>query len=212
LWPSADHTGVEAKGISEIQSLEPLTAPVPRRKLGHLEVIAMTLKRIAGWTSLALLTAVLAVPASAQGERGKAELKADPGAVTVDYGRPSLKGRDMLSQLQEGTFWRMGMNQATVLTTPVDLTFVETDVAKGAYSLWLKKSGDSFQLVFNSQTGQWGTQHDPAKDVASVAMTTSPLPAPVETFTIDLPPAPKGGTLELSWGDTKLAAPFELGK
>lgn len=172
----------------------------------------MTLKKTLGWMGLGMLSAVLAVPASAQAVRGKAELKAGAGAITVDYGRPSLKGRDMLSQLQEGAFWRMGMNQATVLTTPVDLSFGTTRVAKGAYSLWLKKSGDAFQLVFNSQTGQWGTQHDPAKDIGSVAMTKAALASPVETFTIELAPAAKGGSFDLSWGATKLAAPFEAGK
>jgi hypothetical protein len=172
----------------------------------------MSLKGIVGGTCLGLLAMVLAAPASAQGERGKAEMKAGPGVITVDYGRPSLKGRDMFAQLQEGTFWRVGRNEATVLTTPVDLAFGGTRVATGAYSLWLKKSGESFLLVFNSQTGQWGTQHDPAKDVASVTMTKSPLAAPVETFTIGLTPAPKGGVLDLSWGPTKLAATFELPK
>lgn len=172
----------------------------------------MTLKGIVGWTCLGLLTAVLAVPASAQGERGKAELVAGSGVITIDYGRPSLKGRDMFSQLQEGAFWRMGRNEATVLTTPVDLAFGATRIVKGAYSLWLKKTGETFQLVFNSQTGQWGTQHDPAKDVASVTMTKAPLPAPVEAFTVGLVPAPKGGTLDLSWGAAKLSAPFELAK
>jgi len=172
----------------------------------------MTLNRIVGWTCLGLLTAVLAAPARAQGERGKAELPAGSGVITIDYGRPSLKGRDMFSLLQDGAFWRLGRNEATVLTTPVDLTFGATRVAKGAYSLWLKKTGETFQVVFNSQTGQWGTQHDPAKDVAGVTMTKSPLPAPVEAFTVDLAPAPKGGSLELSWGAAKLAAPFELAK
>ena len=172
----------------------------------------MTLNRIVGWTCLGLLTAVLAAPASAQGERGKAELPAGSGVITVDYGRPSLKGRDMFSQLQEGAFWRMGMNQATVLITPVDLAFGGTSVAKGAYSLWLKKTGETFQLVFNSQTGQWGTQHDPAKDVYSVAMESTPLSTPTETFTIDLKGAPAGGELGLTWGATKLSSAFVLGK
>jgi hypothetical protein len=180
--------------------------------LAQQEVILMSLKRIVGWTTLAFLSVALAVPARAQGERGKAEMKAGQGAITIDYGRPSLKGRDMLAQLQEGAFWRMGRNEATVLTTPVDLSFGTTRIAKGAYSLWLKRTGDSFHLVFNSQTGQWGTQHDPAKDVASVAMTKSPLAAPVETFTLGLAPAAKGGTLELSWGAAALAAPFEIAK
>jgi hypothetical protein len=174
----------------------------------------MSLKKIVGGTALALLSVALAVPAhaQAQGERGKAEMKAGPGAITIDYGRPSLKGRDMLGQLQEGAFWRMGRNEATVFTTPVDLAFGTTRIAKGAYSLWLKRTGETFQLVFNSQTGQWGTQHDPAKDVASVAMAKSPLAAPVETFTLGLVPAAKGGTLELSWGAAKLGVPFEIAK
>lgn len=172
----------------------------------------MTRKKALGWMCFGMLSLILTVPASTQAERGKAEMKAGSGAITVDYGRPSLKGRDMLSQLQEGAFWRMGMNQATVLTTPVDLSFGTTRVAKGAYSLWLKKTGDAFQLVFNSQTGQWGTQHDPAKDVCSVAMTKAALASPVETFTLELAPAAKGGALDLSWSAMKLAAPFEVGK
>jgi hypothetical protein len=172
----------------------------------------MTVKKALGWTCFVVLSALLTAPASAQAARGKAEMKAGTEAITVDYGQPSLKGRDMLSQLQEGAFWRMGMNQATVLTTPVDLTFGKTLVPKGAYSLWLKKTGDAFHLVFNSQTGQWGTQHDPAKDVYTVATTKTALANPVETFTIEITPAAKGGTLDLSWGAVKLAAPFEIGK
>ena len=105
------------------------------------------------------------------------------------------------------------MNQATVLTTPVDLAFGATRIAKGAYSLWLKKSGEAFELVFNSQTGQWGTQHDPAKDVATVAMTTvGPAGTGRRRSRWVSRRHPKGGTLELSWGATKLAAPFELAK
>jgi hypothetical protein len=176
----------------------------------------MTLKKTLGRACFAVLPAVLAASASAQPapgpERGKAEMKAGAGSITIDYGRPSLKGRDMLAQLQEGTFWRMGMNQATVLTTPVDLTFGSTKIAKGAYSLWLKKAGEAFQLVFNSQTGQWGTQHDASKDVASVGMKKTPLSAPVETFTMELTPSANGGSLDLSWGATKLSAPFVIAK
>jgi hypothetical protein len=159
-----------------------------------------------------LLVAALAAPAAAQPARGQAELKAGGSAITVDYGRPSLKGRDMLSQLQEGAVWRMGMNQATVLKTPVDLRFGAVSIGKGDYSLWLKKAGAAFELVFNSQTGQWGTQHDPAKDVASVSLAKEALASPVEMFTMELAPAPKGGTLSLSWGATKLGAGFEIAK
>jgi len=163
-----------------------------------------------GWIACVLALAALVIPVFAQGNRGKAELKAGSGTVVVDYGRPSLKGRDMLSQLKEGAFWRMGMNQATTFTTPVDLTFGGTKIAKGSYSIWLLKgAGDKFELVFNSQTGQWGTQHDVSKDVSKVSLTKGTVPSPVETFTIELKPAPKGGTFVMTWGAISLSAAFE---
>jgi len=164
--------------------------------------------------ALALTVCVLLViPCFAQMQmnRGKAELKAGAASITVDYGRPALKGRDMLSKLAVGDFWRMGNNMATVLTTPVDLAFGPTKVPKGAYSLFLKLAApDKYELVFNSQTGQWGLQHDVSKDVCSIPMKKEAASSPVETFTIDLKEAPKGGIFALSWGTTMLSAPFQI--
>jgi len=163
---------------------------------------------------LSLVCVALAVSCFAQmPSRGKAELSAGTGSITVDYGRPELKGRDMLSQLQVGQFWRMGMNQASVLSTPVDLTFGSTKIPKGAYSIWLKLAApDKFELVFNSQTGQWGMQHDVAKDVFQVPMKKEALPSSVEIFTIELKSAPKGGVFTLHWGTTALLADFQFAK
>jgi hypothetical protein len=143
--------------------------------------------------------------------RGKAELKAGAGSITIDFGRPELKGRDMLSQLPVGNFWRMGSNMSTTLTTPVDLTFGSTKVAKGTYSLFLKRAdAEKFEMVFNSQTGQWGTQHDASKDLFFVPMKKEALTSPVESFTLDLKPAAKGGIVVLNWGSTQLSAEFQF--
>jgi len=159
-----------------------------------------------------LLCCVLTVSALAQGNRGKAELKAGTGSITVDYGRPALKGRDMFSKLNVGDSWRMGANQATVLATPVDLTFGSAKVAKGSYSLFLKKAAaDTYHLTFNSATGQWGTQHDTSKDVVAVPMKLEAVTSPVEVFTIELKPSAKGGTFVLTWGTTQLSADFAIG-
>ena len=174
------------------------------------ERTAMNVKKSLGL----LLCVALAASCFAQMKtppRGKAELNAGSGSITVDYGRPELKGRDMLSQLQVGQFWRMGSNMATVLTTPVDLTFGSVKVPKGAYSLWLKLAApDKFELVFNSQTGQWGMQHDVSKDVFSVPMKKEVLPSSVETFTLELKGASKGGVFALHWGTTALLANFQF--
>jgi hypothetical protein len=154
---------------------------------------------------------LLAVSAFAQGQRAKAEMSAGGSSITIDYGQPALKGRDMLSQLQVGQSWRMGNNMATVMKSPVDLVFGSITVPKGEYSLWLKRTAqEAFELVFNTQTGQWGMQHDASKDVYSVPMKEDSLPSSVEVFTINLNEAPNGGVLALSWGTTKLTAEFQF--
>jgi len=170
----------------------------------------MNLKKMLMLTVCALL-AVSCFAQMPKGNRGKAELKAGTGSITIDYGRPSLQGRDMLAKLAPGESWRMGTNQATVLTTPVDLSFGATKIAKGSYSLFLKKvDADKFELVFNTETGQWGLKHDPSKDIGQAPMKKETLPNSVETFTIDLKSAPKGGILLLNWGTTQLSAEFQF--
>ncbi len=91
----------------------------------------MTIKRAVGLCAGMLFVLSFALPVAGQGGRGKAELKAASGSVTIDYGRPALKGREMLAQLKPGDSWRMGMNQATTLTTPVDLAFARHQGPEG---------------------------------------------------------------------------------
>lgn len=156
-----------------------------------------------------VLSLLLTLPLFAQGGRGKADLKAGGGSVTIDYGRPSSP-RDRVVELAVGDSWRMGKDAATVLKTSADLAFGSTSIAKGSYSLFLKRTTqDNFELVFNSQTGQWGTVHDEAKDVARVALQREDLPSLVETFTIELKGSQGGGSFVMSWGKTKLSADFK---
>ena len=175
----------------------------------------MTCRKSLCLTLCVLALALIAVPAQSQGGRGKAVLNVGSGSITIDYGLtstkgPTIQGREPLEVQEAGSFWRMGTNTSTTLTTPVDLTFGSTKIAKGSYSVWLlKESADSFKLVFNSQTGQWGTQHDKSKDVGEVVLKKTKTSAPVELFTIDLKSAPKGGTLVLAWGTGELTTAFQ---
>jgi hypothetical protein len=171
----------------------------------------MNAKKALVWTVCILLLG--SFPVFAQGARGKAELKAGDGSIVIDYGQPALKGRDMLSQLGVGSFWRMGSNMATVIKSPVDLKFGAVTVPAGSYSLWLKRAtADAFELVFNSQTGQWGTQHDASKDVYAAPLKKATQTSSTETFTIRLEPAAGGGKFVLDWGQTLLSADFQFAK
>jgi Protein of unknown function (DUF2911) len=166
----------------------------------------MHYKKAHGWIECLLLTGVLAMPLMAQGLRGKAELKAGTGPITIEYGRPSLKGRDMIGQLKTGDVWRMGQDDPTVLTTPVDLIFGNTKIPKGSYRLQLGKvAEDKYELIFQPQSGQSGASQD-----LKVPLKKESVSSPVETFTIELKEGSKGGTFVTSWGTLKLSADFQL--
>ena len=156
------------------------------------------LKRLA----LVGLAVVVAGPVFAQGNpRGEAKAMVAGKAVSIDYGRPSLKGRDMLGQAQVGQAWRMGADAATGLKTDADLSFGSVVVPKGEYVLTATKiASDQWHLNVLSKA-------DRAK-VADIPLTQAKLDASVEIFTIALRGEKDKGEFEMQWGATALKAAF----
>ncbi|HET7840978.1 MAG TPA: DUF2911 domain-containing protein [Terriglobia bacterium] len=165
-----------------------------------------------GITTFAVLISMSTVASAQRNPRGKAALDLGGKKVSVEYGRPSLKGRtaeDMLSKLPVGGFWRLGADTSTTFTTSGDLAFGDTKVPAGTYSLWAQKESDtSWKLVFNSQHGQWGTEHDPGKDVVSAAMKSGRAADPPDQVTIALAKDKANGVIAIEWGNLRLSAEF----
>lgn len=156
------------------------------------------LKRLA----LAAITLSVTAPLFAQANpRGEAKATVAGKVVAVDYGRPSLKGRDMLGQAQVGQAWRMGADAATGLKTDADLAFGAVNVPKGEYILTATKvAADQWQLNILSKADR--------SKIGDVPLAASKTPASVELFTIDLTGDKDKGELKLSWGATALATTF----
>lgn len=132
-------------------------------------------------------------------------------ALTVAYGRPLARGRQLLGEvIPHGYFWRTGANEATELVTSAPITLAGVSLASGKYTLWTVPYADGrVELVVNSQTGQWGTQHDRARDIGSGYMSTATAPDTVERFTIAVQPTDaKRGMLDMSWGTFRWTAPI----
>lgn len=151
--------------------------------------------------ALVLLLAALVAPAPiAQGQgRGEAKVTLAGKSITIDYGRPSLKGRDMLGQLQAGQTWRMGSDADTTLNSEADLAFGGAALPKGAYILQAKRSADNKWMLLATQDG---------RVVAEAPLAEQKLTQAVEVFTIELSGQGNKGQFAMKWGVTALTTSF----
>ncbi|HEX6533232.1 MAG TPA: DUF2911 domain-containing protein [Gemmatimonadaceae bacterium] len=131
--------------------------------------------------------------------------------VTVDYGRPSKRGRVIFgSVVPWNVVWRTGANAATTLVTDRDLEIGGTRVPSGTYTLFSLPSPDGWKLIVSRKTGEWGTEYDSTADLARIDMQVTTIPTPVEQFTITLEPGGEGGTLALAWDRTRASVPVRV--
>jgi hypothetical protein len=138
-------------------------------------------------------------------------LSLDTNVVSVNYGRPSMRGRKIMGELVPwNKVWRTGANQATHFRTSFDMVLGGVPVPRGTYTFWTLPSPSGWKIILNKQTGQWGTVYDERQDLARFDATVSTAEAPVDTFTIRLVPTGKtSGQLRLAWERTLVTVPFE---
>jgi hypothetical protein len=134
-------------------------------------------------------------------------------AVTITYSSPGVKGREGKLFTKDGQIghdptypvWRAGANAATKLHTDGDLQIGSLPVPKGDYTLYVDISDpDNWVLVVNTQTGQWGTVYDKAKDLGRVPMTMTKPAGPIENLKYSL----SDGKLTLAWEDHIASVPY----
>ncbi|HXK02779.1 MAG TPA: DUF2911 domain-containing protein [Verrucomicrobiae bacterium] len=152
--------------------------------------------------------------------------------IWIFYHAPSVKGRHIFNgagALQpDGTVWRLGADDATVLHTDADLDIGGLAVPKGEYTLYVDLDKGNWKLVVNKQLTdrrgrpQWGinmdgsTSNSPATELGRVAMTMGKPASPVETLRIALmrtePPTESAthGKLEIAWENVTASVPFTV--
>jgi Protein of unknown function (DUF2911) len=130
--------------------------------------------------------------------------------LTVTYGRPYKKGRDIFGKLEPyGKVYRVGADEATTITFARDASFGGKPVKAGTYTLCAIPNEKTWTIILNSQLGQWGAfKYDQYKDknVLQVDVPVVTLAAPVEQLTI----AASGKELTISWDKTWVAIPVSF--
>lgn len=128
--------------------------------------------------------------------------------IEIEYSRPSVKGRTIFGDVVPyDKIWRTGANANTKITFGEDINFGGVDVPAGSYSLYTIPGKDSWTIILNKGTENWGLSGLDAKDdVARVEAKVQKQKSHTETFTIGLGDfAGNTAMLNLCWADVKVA-------
>lgn len=141
--------------------------------------------------------------------------------ISIVVGNVSAKGKDYkaLGETKDGAVVVLTESFAIKLKTPHNLRFGDKVIKAGVfdpsypgvYSVWLKKAGAGWHLVFNSEADVWGTMHNPGADVAEVAIEEGKGEKATERLGVELKKdGESGGVLVIAWGEREWKAGFRV--
>jgi hypothetical protein len=144
----------------------------------------------------------------------RTEWTIDGATISIEYGRPYLKGRPESQMMPPGREWRTGADEATIITSSRPLTFGNVTLKPGTtYTINTVPGEKEWMLVLGTlaQPGQWGIPYNKSLELGRVAMKVGKTAGPVEQVTISIDDAAKGATLRIDWGTTSATVPFVVG-
>lgn len=103
-------------------------------------------------------------------KNGKSQGSIDGVEITIEFGRPSVKGRALWGGLVPyDRVWRTGADEATTITLGTDASIEGQTLAAGTYSLFTIPGEAEWTVVFNTVSEQWGAfNYDESKDALRV--------------------------------------------
>ena len=91
-----------------------------------------------------------------------AQFSQDGVELTIDYSRPSKKGRLIFGSDEDdalqpyGEYWRLGANEATKLTTNQSIDIMGNMLGPGSYAMYAFPDKEVWTIGFNSESENWG--------------------------------------------------------
>lgn len=135
--------------------------------------------------------------------------------ITLDYGRPLVKGRKVFGELVPfGKVWRAGANSASKITFAQAINFGGKVVPAGTYGLFVIPEAAQWKVILNKDAAQWGAMaYDEKLNVAESTVPVQKLADKQEAFELTLSPKDENSIdLILKWDYTKVSVPLAVGK
>ncbi|MFN5773844.1 DUF2911 domain-containing protein, partial [Flavobacterium sp.] len=109
--------------------------------------------------------------------------------VTLDYSRPSAKGRTIFGDLVPfGKLWRTGANLNSMISFSDDVTIDGKVLPKGKYAIFTVPKADTWEIIFYKTTDNWGTPEEFKEEDVALRANAKPVLTDrrVETFTLSI--------------------------
>ena len=134
-------------------------------------------------------------PAKATGKVGNT-------TITIDYSRPSVKGRNVWSELAPyGQVWRTGANEATTFEVNNDVMVEGQALPAGKYALFTIPGENEWTVIFNKEAKQWGAfKYNKEEDALRITVKPKKAPKMTEQFTINV----NKGTVAMLWENAQV--------
>lgn len=133
------------------------------------------------------------------------------GEITVEYSRPALKGRKLLTDLAPaGKVWRTGANATTKITFTEEVKLEGQTVAAGTYGLYSVPNAGNWEIMLYKDLKLAGNVADYKTSDEVLRVKVKSVKAPfTESFTIGFDNVlPTSATMLLSWGN--IAVPVNI--
>ena len=145
----------------------------------------------------------------------KIEQKVGLTDVTLEYSRPSMKGRAIMGNLVPfGAIWRTGANANTKITFSDDVEVGGKTLKAGSYAIYTKPGNSNWEVYFYSDSNNSGTpkKWDDSKVAAQVSVPVYPIPMDIETFTMSFDDLKSDSAmLGMMWEKTYVGVPIKVG-
>lgn len=132
--------------------------------------------------------------------------------VTIDYSRPSMKGRVIFGELLGyDELWRTGANLATKISFADDVTLAGNKLAAGDYVILTVPGKTEWKVNMYAFESAGVSSYFSKDPLATASIKPTSLTDVVETFTIDINNLRNNSaTIDLIWEKTKVSIPLSV--
>lgn len=163
----------------------------------------------------ASVTAYAQYSLPAKSPRQTVEQQFSTSKITLDYGRPGVKGRKVFGELVPyGKVWRAGANGATKVTFAQAVNFGGKIVPAGTYGLFINPTDKEWKVILNKDAQQWGAyEYDEKLNVTEITVPVQKMTEKQEWFGIELNPVDDHALdMVIKWDMNKVSVPVKVAK